>query len=48
MMALLLAGSMQAAAESPDAWVATVYGARISNEVGWEDIALDPVGDLPP
>ena len=44
MVALLLAGSMQAAAMSPDAWVATAYGARISSETGWEDIILDPVG----
>jgi hypothetical protein len=44
MMALLLAGSMQASAKSPDAWAATVYGARISSETGWEDIILDPIG----
>lgn len=25
-------------------WAATFYGARISSEVGWEDILLDPVG----
>ena len=29
---------------SPDAWAATVYGARISSETGWEDIILDPIG----
>ena len=27
-----------------DGWVGTVYGARISSEVGWEDILIDPVG----
>ena len=25
-------------------WAATFYGARISSEVGWEDILLDPTG----
>lgn len=25
-------------------WAATFYGARVSSEVGWEDILLDPVG----
>ncbi len=25
-------------------WAATAYGARISSEVGWEDILLDPIG----
>ena len=43
-MALLLTSSMQASGESPDPWAATVYGARISSETGWEDIILDPIG----
>jgi hypothetical protein len=44
MFAVLMTGSMQARADSFDGWAATMYGARISSEVGWEDILLNPVG----
>ena len=43
---LLWAWSTSARAEVPDAahsWTATVYGARMSSETGWEDILIDPV-----
>jgi hypothetical protein len=39
----LLACSQEAHAEAND-WAATVYGARISSEPGWEDILLNPLG----
>ena len=29
--------------EPEHAWTATVYGARMSSETGWEDILIDPV-----
>jgi hypothetical protein len=43
---LLLASSASAVAEVRDPdhpWTATVYGARMSSETGWEDILIDPV-----
>lgn len=42
-LASLLLVSKSAAAEPGD-WAATVYGARISSETGWEDILLNPFG----
>lgn len=45
-MVLQFAWSASARAEAPDperAWTATVYGARMSSETGWEDILIDPV-----
>lgn len=42
LLGLLLTCSMQASA-GPQDWAATVYGARISSETGWEDILLDPL-----
>jgi hypothetical protein len=44
--ALLLAVCAPVHAAPPDedrAWTATVYGARMSAETGWEDILLDPL-----
>ena len=43
LLALVLICSTQAPAESRD-WAATLYGARISSAVGWEDMLLNPVG----
>lgn len=40
---VLLAVSPVAIAK-PDAWAATLYGARISSEEGWEDVLINPVG----
>lgn len=40
---LLLTCAVQASA-APRDWAATVYGARISSETGWEDILLNPLG----
>ena len=34
----------RADAAPPPEWVGTLYAARISSEVGWEDILLDPIG----
>ncbi len=31
-------------AEAPADWTATLYGARMSSETGWEDILLNPIG----
>ena len=28
----------------PGTWAATVYGARISSEAGWEDVLFNPFG----
>lgn len=45
--ALMLCASLAmtpTAEASPKPWAATVYGARISSEVGWEDILLNPIG----
>jgi hypothetical protein len=42
-LAMVLGPAAPAAAESRD-WAATVYGARISSETGWEDILLNPFG----
>jgi hypothetical protein len=40
---LLVLGPLLARAEGGH-WAATVYGARISSQPGWEDIILDPAG----
>jgi hypothetical protein len=43
---LLMAATASAKDESAAgdrAWTATVYGARMSSETGWEDILIDPV-----
>src|SRR5688500_20167317 len=42
-MALILSSPALARAENGD-WWATVYGARISTQPGWEDIIVDPPG----
>jgi hypothetical protein len=39
---LLLGPPLARAGDGP--WAATVYGARISSQPGWEDIILDPAG----
>ena len=42
-MTLFLFSPVLARAENGD-WSATVYGARISTQPGWEDIIMDPPG----
>ena len=40
---VFLVWAAEATAES-NPWTATLYGARVSSEPGWEDILLNPVG----
>jgi hypothetical protein len=44
-LVLMLPGAVPTCAEPlSNGWAATVYGARISSETGWEDILLNPLG----
>jgi hypothetical protein len=42
LVVLVAGGGLHASAATPD-WTATLYGARISGETGWEDIVLNPL-----
>lgn len=43
--AFLLMLTVCGAAEAADGdWAATVYGARMASESGWEDVLIDPIG----
>jgi len=42
-LVLVLVGSTTLAAPDSPGWAATLYGARVSSETGWEDILLNPL-----